>query len=302
MKCVIKNVNSDNAVTFCLVTFHASVNSGAPNGLPHPNSNLKNSTYIRQIELLFRSVNVFHPHSKISLLTSASTDLTALKVHYSRLDCEIDPKALMMSRSLAQQNMVHKNDFSLPIILIDSDILLNGNLDYVFQQDFDVALTWRKSLKMPINGGVLILNNRRPNVVRKFFDDFVTIYRDNYIDSAGWYGDQFALRDLCGVTYREMRDRKIIEVGGCKVLFLPGDHYNFSPEGRYAAVMSRFPDIVILHFKGNRKRFMNAYWLAHLQLLERSSMLRWVSSYAMRKLIAFKAAFELPLANKIKDK
>ncbi len=285
----------------CFSTFHADVGADRSEQGPHPKANLANLRYVRNIELLFRSVNVFHPHSRLSLLTSASTDLTTLKMHYLRLDSEIDPKALMLSRSLAQQYMVHNDDFNLPIVLIDSDILINGSLESVFEQDFDVALTWRKSVNMPINGGLLILNNRRTDVVRKFFDDFVAIYREKYIDGAGWYGDQLALRDVCGVTYREMRDRKLIEVDGCKVLFLPCDHYNFTPEDSYTAVMNPISNAVVLHFKGYRKRFMEAYWLAHLQLRECSSLLQRVRAYVMRKSLARKAAREVPVVTKDED-
>jgi hypothetical protein len=277
----------------CFSTFHADVGADGSEQGPHPKANLANLRYVRNIELLFRSVNVFHPHSRLSLMTSARTDLTALKVRYLRLDSRIDAKALMLSRSLAQQHMVNNDDFSLPIVLIDSDILLNGSLESVFEQDFDVALTWRKSVNMPINGGLLILNNRRPDVVRKFFDDFVAIYREKYIDGAGWYGDQLSLRDVCGVTYGEMRDRKLIEINGCKILFLPCDRFNFSPEDSFAAVMAPISNIAVLHFKGYRKRFMEAYWLAHLQLRERSSMLRRLNAYLVRKSLARKAKREV---------
>ena len=224
-----------------------------------------------------------------------------MKMHYLRLDSEIDPKALMLSRSLAQQFMIHNSNFSLPIVLIDSDILMNGSLESVFREDFDVALTWRKSVHMPINGGLMVLNNRRPDVVRKFFDGFVAIYREKYIGDASWYGDQLALRDVCGVTYREMRDRKLIEVNGCKILFLPCDHYNFTPEDSYTAVMNPISNAVVLHFKGYRKRFMEDYWLAHLQLRERSSLLQRVRSYVMRKSLARKAASEVPVVRADED-
>lgn len=298
---MMTNMNLAPARPLCFATFHADVGAGDSKEGPHPKANLHNLRYVRNIELLFKSVGVFHPGSTLCLLTSARTDLSALKMDYRRLDSEIDPKALMLSRSLAQQDMVDHDDFSLPIVLIDSDILMNGSLEPVFEQDFDVALTWRASVNMPINGGLLILNNRRPEVARKFFDDFVAIYREKYMDGAGWYGDQLALRDLCGMTYREMREHKLVEVNGCKILFLPCDQYNFSPEDSFAAVTSPIRRAVVLHFKGYRKRFMQAYWVAHLQVRERSTLLRRVRAYLMRKSLAWKAAREAPVVTKDED-
>lgn len=276
----------------CFATFHANVESAESNDLPHPNTNLKNLEYIHQIEILFKSVNLFHPQSDLYVLTSPKTDLEALEMHYERLNYEIDPKTLMLSRSLAQQNMIHRYDFSLPVVLIDSDILINGHLNTIFEQDFDVALTWRSNINMPINGGLMILNNRRPEVTRQFFDDFVALYQDKYIDGATWYGDQLALRDICAASHEEMGDRNVIEVNGCKILFLPCDQYNFSPENYWRAVIDPITKSLILHFKGNRKRLMNAYWVAHLLTRERRSPIRYLSSYLMKKSLKRKAKHE----------
>jgi hypothetical protein len=285
----------------CFATFHANVESDESNGLPHPNTNLKNLRYIYLIELLFRSVNVFHPQSKLYVLSSSRTDLTALNMNYSRLNSEIDSKALMLSRSFAQQDMIRHHDFSTPIVLIDSDILINERLDPIFEQDFDVALTWRASINMPINGGLLILNNRRPEVARKFFDDFVDLYQHKYIDDATWYGDQLALRDICALTYREMGDRNVVEVNGCKILFLPCEQYNFSPEDHHRAIIHPVPQAVVLHFKGNRKRLMQAYWEAHLQTRECRSLKNYVHSYLMRQSLKRKAKHEFSIVANDED-
>jgi hypothetical protein len=294
-------VNPSAARPLCFATFHADVGAGNSKEGPHPNANLQNLRYVRNIELLFKSVSVFHPESKLRMLTSSKTDLSALKMSYQRVDSEIDPEALMLSRSLAQQDLVNRDDFSLPIVLIDSDILMNGNLEPVFAHDFDVALTWRASVNMPINGGLLILNNRRPEMARKFFNDFVAIYREKYMDGAGWYGDQLALRDVCGVNYREMRRRKLIEINGYKILFLPCDIYNFSPEDRFSAVITPILEAVVLHFKGNRKRFMQAYWEAHLQVRQSRTLVTRVRGYLTRKALKWKATREMPVVAKDED-
>ena len=249
----------------CFTTFHVDLASYGATLNPHPNANLLNQQYLRNIELLFRSVNLFHPHSRLLLLTSSNTDCSLLKMDYQCLNFEIDPNALMLSRLLAQQSLIHNNNFSTPIVLIDSDILLNGCLEAIFERDFDVALTWRQIDQMPINGGLIILNNLRPDAVGRFFDDYAKIYFEKYIEEANWYGDQLALKDLCGVTWQEMRDRELIEVNGCKILFLPCERYNFSPSNILVLENAPITEAVVLHFKGTRKHLMELYWTYHLQ-------------------------------------
>ena len=227
------------------------------------------------------------------MLTSSETDLTRLKVDFERADSKVDQKTLMLNRSLAQQLMIRYDNFDLPIALIDSDILINGSIESLFKEDFDVALTWRKSVNMPINGGLMLLNNHRPEVARKFIDDFVAIYCERYLDAGDWYGDQLALRDICKVTWREMRDRKMIEVNGCKILFLPCEEYNYSPENKYRALINPITHAAILHFKGNRKRLIKDYWVAHLQLYIHNNLLARAHAYVMRRTLALKAACEV---------
>ena len=283
-----------SARPLCLATFHVDVNVGNPKDRPRLKVNLQSLRYVRNVGLLFRSINLFHPQSRLCVLTSAETDLTPLRMQYQRLDNDIDVKALMLARSISQQKMVRDNDFSLPIVFADSDILINGNFQNVFDEDFDVALTWRTSAHMPINGGLLILNNQRPNVVRRFFDQFIEVYREKYLDDAGWYGDQLALRDVCGVSYREMRDRRLIEVNGCRLLFLPCDRYNYTPADSYASIVEPIYQSAVLHFKGHRKRLMRPYWEAHLQTLEHNTLLRRARARLVKIALVWKANHELP--------
>lgn len=278
----------------CFATFHADVSDRGLSGGSHMPQTSENMQHVRNIGLLFKSAMMFHPRSELHVLTSPQTKLNSLTMNYKRWDYEVDAGALMLSRAFAQQKMLRDNDFDLPIVLADSDILINGNLGPVFEEEFDVALTWRPSINMPINGGFLILNNRNPEAVRSFFDHFIAVYRSKYQDSASWYGDQLALRDICGVTYREMRDRKIMNIGGRKILFLPCETYNHTPADNFSSVLNPISEPLVLHFKGRRKRLMQAYWMAHLQAREHNTMIRRVAARLTKTYLAWKADRELP--------
>jgi len=229
------------------------------------------------LDLLFRSARLSHPGAVCTLLTEAATDVRGIRGAVRRLDLPIDHGALMFSRSVAQLACIEQDDFDRPLVLLDSDILLRGSLQPLFDEDFDVGVTWRESRTMPINGGLLVLNNRRPEVVRTFFRRFVAIYRERYHSdgNAAWYGDQLALRDSVGLEHHEMHNREVYEHDGCRIRFLPCETYNFSPDNRLAAIVDGLPDKLVLHFKGQRKRLMEPFWDAFLQ--PRESRVPWAA-------------------------
>ena len=59
-----------------------------------------------------------------------------------------------------------------------------------------------------------------------------------------------------------MEKKQVIDVDGCRVLLLPCDTYNFSPENKYKEICSALSEKVVLHFKGERKRLMPHFWKA----------------------------------------
>ncbi len=219
------------------------------------------------IEMLFRSARIFHRNVICTLLTDDQTNMDKLATVFQRRNYAIDHQALILSRSLAQFKYIDEFDFSHPLLLIDSDILVNGSIQSIFDEDFDVALTWRNNKLMPINGGLIILNNRRPDVVRDFFRRFIFIYQTSYSDpqNSQWYGDQLALRDLIDQSPEDFSNNRVVVVDGCRILLLSCDIYNFSPENKYQEICTGLPGKVILHFKGERKRLMTHFWNAWIK-------------------------------------
>jgi hypothetical protein len=267
------------------VSFHADRPAGA--GGPHPNANLQSKGYMRMLDLLFRSARLAHPDARCTLLTDETTEVRGIHGAVRHLQTRVDHGSLMLSRSLAQLACIEQSDFARPLVLLDSDILLRGSLQPLFEEDFDVGLTWRETREMPINGGLLVLHNRRPEVGRRFFERFVATYRERYASdgNAAWYGDQLALRDCVGLGPHEIRKLRVLEHEGCRIRFLPCETYNFSPDNRLAAIADGLPDKLVLHFKGQRKRLMEPFWEVFLQPHEsRLPWVGWLGKRARRRL------------------
>jgi hypothetical protein len=243
------------------VTFHAWL---SPEEVGHPNQSLSFAEQVRLMRLMIKSVSLWHPSSSMTLLTNARTAAWRLPWHCQRVVKEVTPRNLMLERAIAQERYVLESSMAAPMVLLDSDILLNGSLEKVFHRTFDVALTWRPNHEMPINGGLIILNNERPEAVKSFFSRYVSVYQTKYADQARWFGDQLALQDCVTLRAEDMSEYDIVERDGCRLLLLPCSIYNFSPHNRYRAICSRLPDKAVLHFKGQRKRLMAPFWRAWL--------------------------------------
>lgn len=242
------------------VSFHADRPAGIAGA--HPNANLDTAGYRRMLDLLFRSVRLTHPQAACVLLTDSSTRMQGIRGGVQRIEGPVDHAALMLSRSRAQAEFVARSDFRRPLVLLDSDILLNGSLRPLFDEDFDVGVTWRPIKNMPLNGGLLVLHNRRPEVAKAFFARFLRTYVERFAGdgNGAWYGDQLALQECVGLSRQQLAQQTQVEKDGCRIRLLPCDTYNFSPENRLDAIADGLPDKLVLHFKGQRKRLMQPFW------------------------------------------
>lgn len=216
------------------------------------------------INMMLRSARLFHPAMTATILTDEYTDLTGITVPMRRVEGPIEHTRLMYERTRAQLNHVLTSDFAVPLVLLDTDILINASLTNLVQLPFDVALTWRQNPKMAINGGFLVLNNQRPKAVKAFFERFASIYQQSYSDQSAWFGDQLALQECIGLSPEAIARQEFVDVDGCRIMLLPCDTYNFSPKNRFREIVKPFEGKVVLHFKGERKRLMSWYWNAHL--------------------------------------
>ena len=272
------------------VTFHIALDL---EDKLHPNTNLKHKEYFFMIVMMFASARKFHAVIKATLLTDKHTAFRDKAKDINVVRFDIDPKKLMLERSNVQLEYVLKSSFDRPLVFLDSDILLNSSLLSIFENEFDVAVTWRKIDEMPINGGFMILNNDRPEISKRFFKRFVTIYKEKYLDEADWYGDQLALRDCVGLSHSEMAREKVIEIEGCRVLLLPCDIYNFSPKNLFKEICSDLSGKIVLHFKGERKRLMSLFWNGWLK--PRGSYLPWVhiNGWFVRRWLIKQSAIEM---------
>lgn len=248
-------------ITF--VTFHVDIaKSDIKKDTPLDSDNFYN--YQNTLKLMFSSVSKFHHDFNRVIMTDLTTDFSFLPsdIHIQRY--AIDSREIMLSRLASQLSFLKSHDFSSDIIFLDSDILINHNLESFFTEDFDIALTIRLEQEMPINGGIIYISKNSKESANIFFDKLHYSYTNNYKKNYQWWGDQYALADAIGWKKGEQLEPGLIEVDGIKILLIPCDIYNFSPDYDSELDVCEFKDKKVLHFKGPRKKYMNAYWQYYL--------------------------------------
>jgi hypothetical protein len=118
-------------------TFYVAVGSETV----HPNQTLAHREYLSAIDMMYRSARYYCRGLTATVLTDMQTELKGLSLPVKRVAQPINPKQLMLERAVAQRNYVLNRDFAAPIVLLDSDILINNSLAPVFQGTFVVDVT-----------------------------------------------------------------------------------------------------------------------------------------------------------------
>lgn len=218
-----------------------------------------------QIKLLHRSALKHNPDFRLTIFTTADTDLDSLDFDYERLNCEIDSSTLMRERNRVQLKYVEANaDEKIPFIFLDTDILLNVDPLLLFQESYDIGLTWRANNDMPINGGVVLVSNRNPEASKAFYRSLYQNQIKDPIGLAHWFGEQRSLAKIISLTPEQLKKIPIINKNDINYRFFPCETHNYTP--RYLAVFDRkkilFP--TLFHFKGSTARFMREFWIYHL--------------------------------------
>jgi len=172
--------------------------------------------------------------------------------------------SLMQQMTADQARVLNEIQLGETVCFLDNDALLLKPFE-MDNDEFDVAVTWRDnmgdlSMLMPYNYGV-VFARKTYNSMAAWFWMVQHVGRQNKKNQK-WYGNQVALRELCGpINYKQgeltVRSHGYFSV---KVAHYPCDLYNWTPEevedteGKY-----------IVHCKGNRKDLLDHYYSAIME-------------------------------------
>ena len=214
-----------------------------------------------QLRLLKLSARVHHPGAQFTILTDQATAIPEMCDDDQIIRRSIDGSEIMLERTRQQYNYLLNYDFHKPIVFIDTDILILKDIHHVFVKDFDIGLTFRDNKEMPVNGGVIFVNNRNPQSARQFFKTLLGIIETQGKQEKDWYGDQLALgRMVSCEPASSIQADKIFEVDDVRLLSLSGSNFNYSAQRGHPNLLQSLANISIYHFKGRSRIYMKAFW------------------------------------------
>ena len=218
------------------------------------------------INLMFHSTSLLHGDCHKVVLSDLHTDFSQLSPDISVQRYDIDSHHIMLNRLSTQIQFLKTMNQESNVVLLDSDMLITANLNPLLLQDFDIGLTIRtpapvyKGKPMPINGGIFFIPASGKSAALRFLEQLYHIYQKHYGKDTQWWGDQYALLDILQCPDANDLQPGCLQLNDIKVRLLDCDQYNFSPDLESELDLTAFQDKFILHFKGPRKQFMQAYW------------------------------------------
>lgn len=212
------------------------------------------------IRAMLISARLFHPDCRLVILTDKKTPFHDLPSEIEVIRYNYNPRHVISQRTQAQIKFI-KESPGEHILFLDYDILIQGNLEHLFLNDFDVGLTYRKH-SMAINGGVIIVNGTNSSAALHFMHRIHALMNEKYQSFLTWYSDQLALQDQVKVPESLQNQTTVILSLKTKILLLPCSIYNFTT--RENKMDGTYPDKLILHFKGKRKPYQIPYFEKHL--------------------------------------
>lgn len=277
-----------NKAKDCAIIF-ASFYATKPGGYDRKKGERCNGCHESPMFVTFDSARISNPGACTAVLTDTDTRVDTSKpgmdqvmIHrFKGMDrAKIGTGGLMVERMKVYNAFIKRardQGWSARLIMVDTDIVILGSVDELFDQmpDFDYGLSVRASLPYPVQGGVQFVAPDRYNGAAAFSDYVLRKWLESMAASGkegGFTGDQRAYQEAVApvkdiVAMAQKGKTVTMEVtppggaegtgGQLKVKLVPSDRFNVVPSGVSGTGAGvKKADIRILHYKGGRKEGM----------------------------------------------
>lgn len=193
--------------------------------------------------------------ASVILITDGKTEFSLQGVQIVRIPARSDQ--MMYSRMLGYRAVARK--LSGSILFLDTDVRLTRDFTALFDDSFDVGLTYRRNdTFMPFNEGMIL--GMAGEGLNRFFDQVLNIYdqlpgvseiQQFYgVDPRMWRGGQLSLATLLNWPQIPEGISRVTS-RGVRYQFFPCDRYNYpvKPTDRRQYLKDKWA----LHYKGTTK-------------------------------------------------
>jgi hypothetical protein len=243
-----------------LVVFYVDMPT-VPSGLHKP------TDYLAVVALSFEAAKRRAPQARRVLLTDERTRIPNTVGAQEIIRMPVDAGHVMYERMRAQEQFLAIRSAGRATIFMDVDIVPNQDPAPIFNEDFDVGLTWRPEPEAPINGGLIFVGPGEQG--RSFLQRCVGWYDALAADPRvrplfehglrAWWGDQYVLASLVGYRHFASQPPPGVGVDGTRVRLLSSAEFNFVPDPDCSDTAQFMANRYFVHFKGNRKPLQLKY-------------------------------------------
>ncbi|WP_353570631.1 tetratricopeptide repeat protein [Candidatus Albibeggiatoa sp. nov. BB20] len=218
--------------------------------------------------IIYNSAHVarhFMPQGKIFLYTDEATifDESRMSAIDELVRCDVNSEHPMYERMRLRHEYLKSDQFNADTVFIDADIIFNQDISTIFNDDFDIGVTFRLYPIMPYNEGVIFA--KQGMGARRFHDKLLDCFYQLEQEAAvksyypkgirAWRGGQLSLGILINpqiVDILELEHAQL-QLDEIKVSLLPSEQYNFTPIKGIEYTPQQLKQKSIMHFKGDTK-------------------------------------------------
>jgi len=160
--------------------------------------------------------------------------------------------------------------------MLDTDIVIIGDLLHLFNEEFDYGLSARGNLQVPVQGGVQLVHKGHLDRAEQWLSLVLDLWdakaKLNSRGEYGFTGDQHIYADamvgmggdrtpIMNKASAKGTSHMPIDKEGhgtFDIMLIPADRYNRNPGGAGAALAKE--RVAVLHYKGGRKDGMYKVW------------------------------------------
>ena len=213
-------------------------------------------------------------------ITSVDSEKVFDQGNIKTIHLHVDRAKPMLERVKAMLGYVESDAFANDTVFLDTDAFPNRRLEQVFDDSFDIGVTYRLTPGyMPLNEGVIFCSARDKAAVRRFFRSYLATYEAlmsdpviaaYYGDVTRWRGGQLSLNAVAPPVDRHADG--VVALDGVAFRFLPCDLFNYWVEAPPRPDGTELDDKFILHLKGDSKPMLSHVAIYQADRLKRLTL------------------------------